>query len=70
MELDTQALLRILKWADTADRENQMNSADYDLAMSIAVQAGNPLLAEEFAGSRLSAIEREEYVRELRRSLA
>lgn len=49
MQIDKQDLIRILKWAWVCDNELQMNSADYDLAMKIAVQIDNLLLAEEYA---------------------
>jgi hypothetical protein len=55
MELDTQALLRILKWADACEQTGRMNWRDYTLVMRIAVQANNPLMAEEYARLRLQA---------------
>ena len=56
MTLDKQALIRILKWAYVCDNELQMNSADFELAMSVAVQVDNPLLAEEYARKRLAEL--------------
>ena len=55
MELDTQALLRILKWADACEQTGRMNWRDYDLVSKIAVQANNPIMAEEYARLRLQA---------------
>lgn len=57
--MDKQDLLQVLKWAWVADTECQMNSADYDLAMKIAVMVDNPILAEEYANSRRWALENE-----------
>lgn len=54
--LDKQSLIRILKWAYVCDNELQMNSADFELAMKIAVQIDNPLLAEEYARKRLAEL--------------
>lgn len=59
MQLDNEALIRVLKWAWVCDTEAQMNSADYDLAMQIAVQVGNTTMAEEYARYRLQALDRE-----------
>jgi hypothetical protein len=59
MKLTTQDLLRVLKWSYVCDNELQMNSADYDLAMQIAVQVGNPILAEEYARKRLEELANE-----------
>lgn len=59
MQIDKQDLIRILKWAWVCDNELQMNSADYDLAMKIAVQIDNPLLAEEYARKRLEELANE-----------
>ena len=56
MMLDKQSLIRILKWAYVCDNELQMNSADFELAMRIAVQIDNPLLAEEYARKRLAEL--------------
>lgn len=56
MVLDKQSLIRILKWAYVCDNELQMNSADFELAMKIAVQIDNPLLAEEYARKRLAEL--------------
>ena len=56
MILDKQSLIRILKWAYVCDNELQMNSADFELAMKIAVQIDNPLLAEEYARKRLAEL--------------
>lgn len=56
MMLDKQSLIRILKWAYVCDNELQMNSADFELAMKIAVQIDNPLLAEEYARKRLAEL--------------
>ena len=59
MQLDNQALVRILMWANAADNEAQMDSEDYALAMRIAVQVGFPLLAKRCARMRLVALENE-----------
>ena len=59
MQIDKQDLIRILKWAWVCDNELQMNSADYDLAMKIAVQIDNLLLAEEYARKRLEELANE-----------
>jgi hypothetical protein len=59
MQLDNEALIRVLKWAWVCDTESQMNSADYDLAMQIAAQAGIHTTAEEYARYRLQALDRE-----------
>ena len=59
MQLSAEDLIRTLKWAWVCDNELQMNSADYDLAMQIAVQVGNTTMAEECARKRLEALDRE-----------
>lgn len=59
MQIDKQDLIRILKWAWVCDNEFQMNSADFELAMKIAVQTDNPLLAEEYARKRLEELANE-----------
>lgn len=56
--LDKQSLIRILKWAYVCNPKD-MNSADFELAMKVAVQVDNPNLAEEFALMRLRALDRE-----------
>jgi hypothetical protein len=48
-KLDTQALLRVLKWAEACEQTGRMNWKDYDLVSTIAVQANNPIMAEEYA---------------------
>ena len=64
MQFENIDLVRLVNWAWVCDSENQMNSADYDLLMRIAVQLNNPILAEESARSRLHAIEHEKRMRE------
>lgn len=59
MQLDNEALIRVLKWAWVCDTESRMNSVDYDLAMQIAVQVGNTTMAEEYARYRLQALDSE-----------